>query len=275
VVKAALDDEVTTSGVLLKEFHPGTSDLVKRLSEKRFVEFSTEPAMVLPIDTAWASFDDYLASLSSKYRVKAKRAYAKSVDLEMRDLCVDDVRQYRDRLAALYKAVADRAEFKLGGLDTDTLFELCHHMADDFFLRGYFLKQGLVGFAMAFVNGDTLEAGLVGIDYSLNKERAIYQRMLYDYLRYALENRLARVNYGRTAGEIKSTLGAVPVAMSCLLRLERSPLSAVLPLFKGAVRPRTFAMRKPFKKNWYEESQARLLPKVNAGDMSAPIREAL
>ena len=128
---------------------------------------------------------------------------------------------HRDTLGRLYRNVAERARFRLGGLDIDTLHALRRYMGEEFILKGYFLRQQLVGVSMGFVNGDTLEAGLVGIDYGLNRTHAIYPRMLYDYLRSAMSRGLARVNYGRTASGLAVAAGTfvsdiLAVAISAL-----------------------------------------------------------
>jgi len=161
--------------------------------------------------------------------------------------------------------VAGRALFKLGALSFEILFEFRKGLGAKFVLKGYFLDKQLVGFSMGFVNGNTLEAGLVGIDYGLNKAHAIYQRMLYDYLQCAMDRNLHAVNYGRTAGEIKSTLGAVPVQMSCCLHLGKTALDTVLPMLSSSVRPSDFAQRKPFKKNWYALNEANMMSSLMGG----------
>ena len=57
---------------------------------------------------------------------------------------------------------------------------------------------------------NNLDAHFVGINYEYNREYAVYQRMLYDYIQIAIENRLQQINFGRTASEIKSSVGAEP-----------------------------------------------------------------
>lgn len=251
-------------GILFKEFTPRAQGLAARLCQTRFTELVTEPAMVLYLDREWRTFDDYLSSLSSKYRVKANREFTKSKDLESRELSTVDLVDMRKQIEALYGAVAQRAAYKLGDLDMKTLIAMRAEMNDALVLKGYFSAGRLVGFLTGFVNGDTLEAGLVGFDYARNRQYAIYPRMLYDYLKIALVRGLSTVNYGRTASEIKSTLGAVPVQMSCCLRLQKSTLNMVLPLLSGSMRLKPFVWRKPFKQSWYESSGNAVVPGIFA-----------
>ena len=237
--------------MLIKEYFPGSTTEAARFKQHSFSELATAPNMVLLVDPEWGSFDGYLASLSSRFRVKAKRAYAKSEALQTRDLSEEALRHHHRRIGELYDAVLDRADYRLGKLDPQVLSNLRGALGDDFVLRGYFLGDELVGFMSGFVDGDTLEAHVVGVDYQLNRDHGVYCRMLYDYLQVALERGVSRVNYGRTADEIKSSLGAVPVGMTCYVRHRERTLNKLLPALARYVRLPKAPLREPFKKAWY------------------------
>ncbi len=244
------------TAVLFKEFYPSSSSTAELLKTHSFSELDAGPNMILLLDPSWRTFDDYLGSLSSKYRVKAKRAYAKSTALTARALTVADLTRYDARVRELYDAVLSRADYRLGKLDTGALRNWRATLKDELILEGYFLNEDeLVGFMSGFVVGDTLEAHLVGFDYTLNREHAIYPRMLYDYFRVALDRRLSRIHYGRTAEEIKSTLGAAPVAMKCYVRHREKSLNRLLPALARYIRLPESPLRKPFKKAWYMMNQ--------------------
>lgn len=253
------------SAVLVKEFYPSTAFRAERLKDHSFSAFETAPNMVLPIDPQWGSFEGYLASLSSKYRVKAKRAYAKSERIIARDLTLEDLLQHQERVSELYDAVLDRAEYRLGRLDPQMLINLRGALRAQFVLRGYFLDDRLVGFMSGFVDGDALEAHVVGVDYELNREHGIYGRMLYDYLRVALSRGASRVNYGRTADEIKSSVGALPVSMRCYVRHRERTLNRLLPTLARYVRLPSAPLREPFKKAWYAVNRG-----INAQRLGLP-----
>ncbi len=268
LVKTELDKTTPTAGVLLKEFYPTSQSLVESLTKNRYSQFQTEPAMVLPIDKDWRGFDDYLTFLASKYRVKAKRTYVLSKALVQKDLTLGDLSLLKNKINELYDAVANRAEYRLGKMDFDTLIELRGRLKTKFVFKGYFYDDKLVGFLMGFVNGDTLEAGFVGIDYSLNRAHAVYPRMLYDYLQIAMDLGLSAVNYGRTSEEIKSSLGAVPVQMCCCLHLGKTALNTMLPMLSESVILKDVTVRKPFKKSWYTVNEARIMDSLMGGALS-------
>ncbi|HNL10882.1 MAG TPA: hypothetical protein PKM44_10245, partial [Turneriella sp.] len=89
---------------------------------------------------------------------------------------------------------------------------------DDYFLRlagmpqfsfyGYFLDNRLVAFRSSLDAADRLIAHYVGFESGVNAEQKIYQRMLYDYVAEGIEKKLPAIHLGRTALEIKSTVGA-------------------------------------------------------------------
>ena len=114
-------------------------------------------------------------------------------------------------------------------------------------VQGYFLDGELVGFLSAFVLGDTLDAHVVGIDYAHNRAHGIYPRMLVDFLQLGLARGVSRIDYGRTAEEIKSTLGARPVPTQVYLRHDNVLVNPVLGRVAQAWRPEVPVLRAPFK----------------------------
>ncbi len=252
-------------GVLFKEFYPDSDPLARRLERHGYCELPSEPTLLLRLDPAWRTFDDYLAALSSKFRVKANRAYAKSAQLVERPLSLDDVVRLRPELNRLFRAVIDRADFSMSCPGIAGIESLRRELGEELVLRGYFLAGELVGFMSGLIDGDRLEAHLVGFDYGLNREHSIYPRMLYDYIRVALDRGLDSVNFGRTAGEIKTTVGAVPVQMTSYARHRRPTVNRLVPALARAIALPAFAVRRPFKQDWYQSHPRQ------AGDWLAPL----
>lgn len=69
-------------------------------------EFSFQPNMVLPIQPSWRRFEDYLEAMSSKYRVRARRAVKKMDGLTRRELSETMVELEEKAMYALYREVA-------------------------------------------------------------------------------------------------------------------------------------------------------------------------
>lgn len=85
---------------------------------------------------------------------------------------------------------------------------------DNFLIYGYFLEGKLVGFHTMLLNGTVLETYFLGYDAKVQKENMLYLNMLYKMTAYGIENGYKKIIFGRTALEIKSSIGAIPVNMS-------------------------------------------------------------
>jgi hypothetical protein len=250
--KADLERITPIDGLLVKDLPAEASAFGTALGRRGFAKLKLEPAMVLPLDPSWDSFETYLGCLTSKYRVKARRAYAKSQALTVRELDAGGLLAQRERVMQLYRAVYERSDYQLGSLTFPMFLNLRRTLGPDFILRGYFHQGALVGFLTAFVRGGILEAHQVGLDYGLNPGLSIYPRILCDFLQLALERNCSQVNYGRTAMEIKSTLGAEPVATCCYLRHRDRIPNQVVHWIASRLRPAEGPLRMPFTREWYE-----------------------
>jgi len=233
--------------VLFKEFLPDTNAVSEALSDRGYAEVAGGDRMVLSLDPAWADFDHYLAALRSKFRVKARRALTRSAALEVRPLDRWDLWQLDGEAQALLDQVCARSHAQLGCIDVAALGRLRAVLDEEMVVQGYFLDGELVGFLSAFVLGDTLDAHVVGIDYAHNRAHGIYPRMLVDFLQLGLARGVSRIDYGRTAEEIKSTLGARPVPTQVYLRHDNVLVNPVLGRVAQAWRPEVPVLRAPFK----------------------------
>jgi hypothetical protein len=115
-------------------------------------------------------------------------------------------------------------------------------------LKGYFLKGKLVGFQSGFEYNDSLDAHFVGIDYGINQEYSIYSRMLYDYVEEGIRRKVQRISFGRTAMEIKSTVGAFPVDLKCYIKHRSNTPNRLLKVLFHYVKPSEYDQRIPYKK---------------------------
>jgi len=135
----------------------------------------------------------------------------------------------------------------LGNFNLETYKDLKEKLGDDYILKTYWLEDKIVGFISGVINQKSLDAHFVGIDYNLNREYAIYQRMLYDYIEIAINKKIKTINFGRTASEIKSSVGAKPQDLTMYLRHKKSITNRILKLFLQRVQPTPFQQKSPFK----------------------------
>ncbi|MEZ4720492.1 MAG: hypothetical protein R2813_01280 [Flavobacteriales bacterium] len=232
---------------LLKEFWPQTLNHSNSLEDENFKAFEIDVNMVLNVHPTWKTFEDYLDSMTTKFRTKAKGVLKKSSDLMVIDMNLNQVIAHQDRIEELYLAVLDNAEFKFGQLNAQAFVNLKQNLGDRFTLKGYFLSEKLVGFSTVFLCNDKADANYVGIDYECNKEYAVYQRMLYDFVEFAIDKKLVQMRLGRTAETLKSSVGAEPVNMKLYIRHRNSISNTLIGPLVSSISPSEFELRPPFK----------------------------
>ena len=158
-----------------------------------------------------------------------------------------EVVYHKDELQSLYQNTIDNADFNAQVLNLDTYIHLKNTYQDNFIVKGYFLNGTLVGFLSAMKNSTNLDAHFIGIDYTKNKAYAIYPRILNDYVRIGIETKSGQINLGRTASEIKSTLGSQPKRLTCYFKHKHYLPNQILKPFIKNVRIKSFKQHQPFK----------------------------
>ncbi len=233
--------------MVTKDFYPETAGVADQMERYRFKKFQVDHNMVMPLLSEWNSFDDYLDSLNTKFRTKAKAALKRSANLRVVEANESDILRHSEAMQRLYENVYMKADFRLGKLQSKALAELRKRIPNQFFVYQYFLNDELIGFMTAMRCGNVMEAHVIGIDYDTNREHGVYQRILYDYVDLAIRLRCARIVYGRTAEEIKSTVGAFPVDLTCSIKHRRIISNTLLSMIINYVKPSVYPQREPYK----------------------------
>jgi hypothetical protein len=233
--------------VLVKDFEPQHLQSARRLACCSFNEVVAQPNMVLPHANRWANFDDYLSTLSAKYRTRAKSVFKKAKVLERRVLSVEEISEQQNEIYRLYRQVCEHSEVSIAYCTPQYFAEQKQKMPNEFQLIGYYLQDTLVGFISLFNTPTYLEAHFVGYEYELNKQYAIYNNILYDIVRTGIENKSPKINFGRTATEIKSTVGAEPIWQNSFMRHRTWWFNKILGRLVDTLRPDDWIQRHPFK----------------------------
>lgn len=233
--------------IFVKDFENESLYITDHLKSYDYASMQVEPNMIITLKPEWHSFDDYKSALKSKYRVKANKADSKSETLEAIFFTEEDIKTHKTELQELYQNTIDNADFNAQILNLDTYIHLKNTFKEKFIVKGYFLNDKLVGFLSAMQNEAHLDAHFIGIDYSNNKEFAIYPRILNDYVRLGIKTKSSQINLGRTASEIKSTLGAEPKALTCYCKHKRYVPNQILKPFIKNVQIKSFKQHSVFK----------------------------
>ena len=233
------------AAVLVKDFYSSSVVHTKEFEEYKYHDFLVEPNMVL--DIQWENFDAYLNAMSKKYRNRAKSIIKKGAQIIRKDFSALDIRNNSKQIFELYNNVHLKAKFRMASITPTYFEEMKNIMDEEFSFTGYYFNEKLVGFRSTFILKNDIEAHFIGLDYSINKELDLYQNILCDYVKDGLNKKAKHLILGRTASEIKSTLGAEAVELTCYIR-HRNPLSnRIIKPFVDYLKPSEWVPRNPFK----------------------------
>jgi predicted N-acyltransferase len=211
---------------------------------------SFQPAMVLELPPEWKSFDDYIEAMSSKYRVRTRRAYKKGQSIDFKSLAIQEIELRNAELYELYLQVLDNADFNALTAHPDYFLQLKRHLKEDFDLVGCFIQQQLVGFFTTIRNHEELECHFIGLEASSNREHQVYLNMLYRMVEKGIQLGVHQISMARTALEIKSSVGAVAHQQFSYLRHRLPVLNHILPYVVRFMEPQEqWIPRHPFSKN--------------------------
>jgi hypothetical protein len=234
--------------VAFKDFYPEESQELKKYELGKMYEFNTQPNMIFKLNPSWKSKHVYIAAMSKKYRDQYKRAHKKSEGILVKELTLNEIVNFENRLYALYEYVAHNAPFNTFFLAKNHFSSFKKQCKDRFKVFGYYEGELLVGFHTLLLNGNTLETYFLGYDEKVQKEKMLYLNMLYNMTEYGIENNFGRIIFGRTALEIKSSIGAEPLLMSGFLFHTNKWINTFIPKIFPKLEPEsTWQQRHPFK----------------------------
>lgn len=240
-----LNGEITT--VMLKDFYDHTTSYSDIFKAFKYRNFKVEPAMLLDIDSKWTDFEKYMQSLASKYRSRVKSIQKKGNSLVRKDLDWKEIKDHAARIEELYNFVHLKAGFRLASFIQDYFWQMKKSLPGHYTLTAYFLDEKMVGFRTTFKDKQFTEAHFIGLDYSVNREHEVYQNILYDYVREAIDLKVKQLHLGRTASEIKSTLGAKAHDLTCYVRRSNPVENKIMKPFTRLIKPSEWEPRNPFK----------------------------
>lgn len=236
-----------TDFVMVKDVTPAEAhtNALRRFSYR---PMETEPNMVLELDPAWRTYEDYLAALDAKYRRNCRDQIKKLAAAGCVVERLTDLKSATRRLHELYLAVQSRAAVKLVTLPDSFLPALAEAAGDDF--RCTVIRRGeeLLGFVTTLRDGDTAIGYYIGFDRAAAEEGVpLYLRLLHATVADAIEWGCRRLSLGRTALEPKASIGARPEPMSVWLRHRVPAMNWLLRGMLDSVPHAEAPERSPFK----------------------------
>ena len=218
-----------TAFVMVKDIPDAHASGANALSRFSYRELETEPNMVLDISPKWKSYDDYLASLTSRYRKQAKQIEKEvtAAGCTVEEIKSDEIARNAASLHALYLQTHKNARLRLVTLPVAFLPTLAKELGDDMRFTVLRKDEQLLGFVTTVKDGETAVGYYIGFDRKENADIPIYFRLLQSVVGHALALGCKRLSLGRTALEPKARLGARPDPMRVWIR-HRIPMLNVI-----------------------------------------------
>lgn len=234
--------------VSFKDFYQESATELKKSSFSLLYEFNTQPNMIFELQNRWKTNSDYIEALTKKYRDQYKRAHNKFKGIETRELSLEEIISQENRIYELYFHVAKNAPFNTFFLAKNHFSSFKRQCGPKFILVGYYIENELVGFHTLLLNGSVLETYFLGYDEHIQKEKMLYLNMLYNMTKFGIENQFKKIIFGRTALEIKSSIGATPIVMSGFIYHTNSWINKILPkIFPNLEPTLVWQQRHPFQ----------------------------
>lgn len=248
-----LMDELTKNGAtdMLKKSPQRTIvvNCKKHAEDLDAVVFKAEPFMRLMVREEWSSLSDCIAAMHSKYRVRAKKALTESGVLQ------SNIYRGLEIPASMFGQMAELLSQTLAkktiALPSDLnrlLRSFANQFGNQFEVQVYEFENRTVGFLSRIY----LPSGVYGMHIGYSsihaKQWHIYQRMMLDLMDAGITSGAKSINLGRTATEIKSTLGAEPQENYFVLLSRNRFIRAAARTYKNLFfKPADYIIRHPFK----------------------------
>lgn len=233
--------------ILVKDLPPELVASSAALSRFSYRPMDTEPNMVLDLDPSWRSLDDYLASLTTQYRRKARKIGQDVAAAGCSVEPLEDVEGEAAVLHGLYLQVHQQQRLRLVTLRPEFLPALAAAFGDTFRCTVIRREGQILGFVTTLRDGDTAVGYYIGFDRDANATVPLYFRLLQAVVEDALRLGCTRVSLGRTALEPKARLGARPVPLQVWLRHRIPAINLVVRNLLQAVPHDEAPERNPFK----------------------------
>jgi len=240
----------TIKAVVIADLYTPKSDFDNGFGLHGFHETTVESDMNLTIRPDWKTFEDYRQSLSSKYRVRCNKVFSLCNEngVVQKDLTAEEIKDAQNEIYSLYQNVMRNASFKLSELTENYFYEQKLQLPTKYKLYAYYRENEMIGFISAFVLGERMEIHYTGMKHELSKPINLYQHMMYDMVELGIKSSVKKVHFGRTAPEIKSTIGATPSPMYGYIKHRNRLFNLLLVCtYTRNLKPKQYTFRNPFK----------------------------
>lgn len=236
-----------TDLVMVKDIPEAEAADAAALARYSYRPLETDPDMVLELSPKWQGYEDYLASLNSKYRKTSRQIEREVSAAGCRVESLEVTEGHAAELHALYLQVHEHARLRLVTLRPEFIPALAHTFGDN--LRCTVIRRDneMLGFVTTLKDGETAVGYYIGFDRATNAEVPLYFRLLQAVVDDAIKLGCRRLSLGRTALEPKARLGARPAPMRVWIRHRIPALNVLVRGLLHAAHHDEAPERNPFK----------------------------
>ncbi len=237
-----------THFIMIKDLHEPHTAAAAHLTNLSYRKVETEPNMVLAVADSWKTYDDYLASLSAKYRANLKNGILKPIEeAGCKLVALTGLETMQAEIFAQYQSVQLNAGVRPFTLRPEYFAALERAAGPRFRATAIMRDNTMLGFLISVAESDTALAYHIGFDRAAAAELPVYLRLLHAGIADAISLGAKRISYGRTALEPKASLGAKPQPFTVLLRHRQPVLNKLIKRMLTSVEHAEAPERNPFK----------------------------
>jgi predicted N-acyltransferase len=173
------------------------------------------------VDLRFSSFEDYLSSMRSQYRRRARQTLRRSEELHVEHL--HSFAEFAEELARLWRLIYDRASEIRREILTAEFFRAAAAVEQLSVLLLRRRDGSIASFALLLDDAPMLSFLQCGFAAEDARDQGAYFRLLYELIRLGIEGGYEQLDLGVTTLTAKLDVGAVPVPLFAWLR-HRSPV---------------------------------------------------
>lgn len=174
--------------IVLKEFPARYRPLLDCFTRAGYARIPSMPMTRLNIE--YDSFESYLTrALKSSTRRKLRKNLEASANTKIEMSVVEDITPYVSEVYPLYLQVYHRSTMQFEKLTGEYFLQLSRRMRDK--MKFFVWRQAgrAVAFSMCMIQGDSLYAEYVGLDYAVATDLHLYHYIVRDMISWAMSRR--------------------------------------------------------------------------------------
>jgi hypothetical protein len=185
---------------------PKAAATLRRLG---FLPTPVPATFVVPLP--FRSFDDYKAEMRSKYRSRLVNHLKATASLRCE--VVRHFAPLAPELLALWRNIYDRATRYRRLVLTRRFLEAVSELDESRVILLRRPDDSVAAFGLVYLDGPMLRFASTGFTREAARDEGVYFRMLYEVIRFAIENGCGAVSLGQSTAEPKMSVGGLPVTL--------------------------------------------------------------